>query len=129
MTYFPGNVFSLIIEFCDDAIERKQKYLWNSIKVADVASDIKPQVFIEGDKVYARQTQRTICRVAFVDKIRGSMNFIYYPDYEKYGVEGIMRKNFIGDERRIDNWWYDFKTYSFMYRFNKNHEQIEEGMW
>jgi hypothetical protein len=31
--YFPKDVFTHIISYCDDSIERKQKKLWNSIKI------------------------------------------------------------------------------------------------
>ena len=33
MTYFPIEVFSNIMGFCDDTLEVKQKKLWNSIKI------------------------------------------------------------------------------------------------
>ena len=32
MTFFPKEVFTNILSYCDDRIEKKQRYLWSKIK-------------------------------------------------------------------------------------------------
>ena len=32
MVYFPKETFSNILEYCDDRVEQKQRYLWSKIK-------------------------------------------------------------------------------------------------
>ena len=33
MTYFPQELMTKILEYCDDRVEQRQRRLWNSIKV------------------------------------------------------------------------------------------------
>ena len=36
MTYFPQEIMTKILEYCDDRVEQRQRQLWNSISVIRV---------------------------------------------------------------------------------------------
>ena len=48
MVYFPKDVFSNILAYCDDSIERKQRYLWSKLvphRDMDFDSDFEHRSF------------------------------------------------------------------------------------
>ena len=66
MVYFPKGAFSNILEYCDDRVEQKQRYLW---------SKIKPGRFIKYELETrlgsAVQNEYIWCNYVFYDELSG----------------------------------------------------------
>ena len=76
MVYFPQETFSNILEYCDDRIEQKQRYLW---------SKIKPGRFITYELETRFKDEYIWCNYVFIDELSGKafdeMGWDVYPTH------------------------------------------------
>jgi len=75
MVYFPKGAFSNILEYCDDRVEQKQRYLW---------SKIKPGRFIKYELAAGIEDEYIWCNYVFYDELSGEaydkMGWVVYED-------------------------------------------------
>jgi len=66
MTYLPTDIMKNVLNYCDDRIERKQKALWESIKVQRVFNIVRggSRHFVE-DEIYDYEDNYEIYDMAF----------------------------------------------------------------
>jgi hypothetical protein len=85
MTHFPAEVFSLILDFCNEKIETKQKRLWDSIKVENkyVCRVKYPYEYDDTtEKLHNYDDfERCYLSVCIIESLKNIRHHIRYPDY------------------------------------------------